>query len=240
MNEDLKFHFPIATLLHEGGLITTAAENNPALDLRLPEGYIVAARALIGTVTADVNDMKSQKGGIGGLTAGQNAALVILNKWTGLAKQTATLAFKGQTVKLHEQFQVGVADHFDLANILSRAGIILASVQDPANLAALKTKGWLDADTAALAAAIPALADADTTQEGGITDGVDSTGLRNHDANALYDSLQTIQNAADIQWSAEIAANTGVRAAFRLDVFPPRGGTTPPPEPPVPPAAPAK
>jgi hypothetical protein len=224
MTEDLKFHFPIATLLREGDLITTAAEGNAAINPRLPTGHTTATRALIDTVTGDVNAMKNKKGGIGDLTDEQNAALDELNKWTGRAKQTAGLAFKGQAVKLREQFQVGVNDHFDLANIVNRANIILGSVKDPANLAALKTKGWIDADTTAFAAAVSALTSADTTQEGGISGGLDATTVRNHDANALYENLQTIQNAADLQWPADVPANTGVRAAFRMDVFPPRGG----------------
>ncbi len=240
MTEDLKFHFPIATLLREGDLIVTAAENYSDVDERLPAGLTAATRALIGTVTTDVNAMKNQKGGIGGLTDAQNADLATLNKWIGRAKQTATLAFKGQTVKLHEQFQVGVADHFDLASIVSRANIILANVQDTANLAALKLKGWLDADTTAFAAAITALAGADTGQEGGISLGLDATGVRNHDANALYDNLQILQNAADLEFPGDVPANTGVRAAFRMDVYPPRGshGGTPTPPTPTPPATP--
>jgi hypothetical protein len=240
MSEPLKFHFSIATLLREGDLITTAAENNAGINSRLPAGLTAATRALIGTVTTDVNNMKNKKGGLGNLTAEQDAALTILNKWTSRAKQTATLAFKGQGVKLREQFQIGIADHFDLPNIISRANIILASVKDPANLAALKTQGWIDTDTTAFAAAIPAVAGADTIQEGGISGGLDATTIRNHDANALYDNLQTIQNAADLQWPADEPANTGVRAAFRMDVYPPRGshGGTTPPTPPTPPAPP--
>jgi len=69
-------------------------------------------------------------------------------------------------------------------------------------------------------------------QEGGISTGLDATGVRNHDANLLYENLQAIQNAADLQWPATVPTNTGVRAQFRMTVFPPRGGTdgaTPPP-----------
>lgn len=242
MSEDLKFHFSIATLLREGDLITTAAESNAAINPRLPTGHAAATRALIGTVTDDVNKMKNKKGGIGNLTTAQNAQLDELNKWTSRAKQTATLAFKGQAVKLREQFQVGVNDHFDLASIVSRANIILGNVKDAANLAALKAKGWIDADTTAFTAAISALTTADTTQEGGISGGLDATTVRNHDANALYENLQIIQNAADLQWPADVPANTGIRAAFRMDVFPPRGGngSTPEPKPAATPAAPAK
>lgn len=226
MTDDLKFHFPIATLLREGDLIVTAAEANPAVAGRLPAGYISGTRTLIGTVINDVNAMKNKKGGIGTLTQEQNQLLAVLNKCVSRAKQTASLAFKGQTVKLREQFQIGIADHFDLASILVRAKIILASTKDAANLAALKTKGWIDADTTALENAIGALGTADTTQEGGKTGGLDATGIRNHDANALYEHLLTIQNAADLEWPGDSFANVGVRIAFRLDLFPPRGGVT--------------
>src|SRR5882672_8846952 len=140
MTEDLKFHFPIATLLREGDLIITAAETNTAIAARLPAGHVATGRTLIGTVTADVSNMKNKKGGIGTLTQEQEKQLTILNKCVGSAKQTAVLAFKGQSVKLREQFQVGIADHFDLGSIVSRANIVLGNVKDAADLAALKTK----------------------------------------------------------------------------------------------------
>ena len=156
----------------------------------------------------------------------------------GRARQTASLAFAGQTVKLHEEFQVGVTTPTDLASILSRADIILAALKNPDNLAALKLKGWLDADTTAFAAARGQLGSGDVTQETAKGGAKDATGSRNHVANDLYDHLATIQNAADLQWPAENPANAGVRDEFRLDTFPPRGssGTTPP-TPPTPPPA---
>lgn len=226
MTEDLKFHFSIATLLREGDLIVTAAETHADVAARLPAGYITAGRTLIGAVVQDVNNMKNKKGGIGALTQEQNADLADLNKWINRAKQTALLAFKGQTVKLREQFQIGVADHFDLASILTRANVILGNIQDAANLAAFKAKGWIDADTNALAGAIGTLAAADTTQEAGKGGALDTTGIRNHDANLLYEHLLIIQNAADLEWPDDSFANAGIRIAFRLDLFPPRGGAT--------------
>jgi hypothetical protein len=41
-------------------------------------------------------------------------------------------------VKLHQEFQVGINSPHDLGSILSRADIILASVQNAANLSTLK------------------------------------------------------------------------------------------------------
>ena len=99
-----------------------------------------------------------------------------------------------------------------------------AAVKKPANLAALKLKGWLDADTGAFENARGKLGDTDQTQEDAKGGAKGATGSRNHVANELYDHLLTIQNAADLQWPAEDQANGPVRDEFRLDTFPPRGG----------------
>ena len=45
MNEELKFHLPIATLLREGNLITTADENNTGLNFRLADAPAAADTA---------------------------------------------------------------------------------------------------------------------------------------------------------------------------------------------------
>src|ERR1039458_6762904 len=52
------------------------------------------------------------------------------------ARATAKLAFPGQDVKLHQEFQTGKHQSFDLA-----------SVQTTENLPVFKTKGWMDAET---------------------------------------------------------------------------------------------
>ena len=46
----------------------------------------------------------------------------------------------GQTVKLHQEFAIGVHDKNDLASFLSRCDTVLASVQNAANLAALRIR----------------------------------------------------------------------------------------------------
>ena len=238
MSEPLRFHFPIPILSRDGEAITSAAEKHAELTARLPAGNVTQARALIGQVAAGITGQKGKLADVGTLTAAQNASLQTLRTWMGRARQTASLAFTGQTVKLHEEFQVGVTTPTDLASILSRADIILAALKKADNLAALKLKGWLDADTTAFAAVRGQLGSGDVTQETAKGGAKDATGSRNHVANDLYDHLATIQNAADLQWPAENPANAGVRDEFRLDTFPPRGGsgTTPPTPPPTPPA----
>jgi len=240
MPEEPKFHFPIATLLRDGDAITSAAEAHAELNPRLPAGLVAATRALLGAVSSGDAAAKGKKGGVGALTQEQNARLGQLNKWISRARQTAGLAFKNQDVKLRESFQVGVNEPNDLASILQRARIIVASIKQADNLAALKGKGWLDTDTTAFETAIADLAGTDTTQEAGKGDAKDATGARNRSADTLYDNLLTIQNAADLQWPANAPANAGVRDAFRLNTFPPRGGgNDKKPEPPKPPTPPA-
>ena len=238
MSEPLRFHFPIPILSRDGEAITSAAEKHAELTARLPAGNVTQARALLGQVAAGITGQKGKLADVGTLTAAQNASLQTLRTWMSRARQTATLAFAGQTVKLHEEFQVGVTTPTDLGSILTRADIILAALKNADNLAALKLKGWLDADTTAFAAARSQLGSGDVIHETAKGGAKDALGSRNRVANDLYDHLATIQNAADLQWPAEQPANVGVRDEFRLDTFPPRGGsgTTPPTPPPTPPA----
>jgi hypothetical protein len=63
------------------------------------------------------------------------------------ARKTAKLVFPGDTVKLHQEFQIGIHESHELGAVLSRADIILAAVQLTANLPALKFRGWTDAET---------------------------------------------------------------------------------------------
>lgn len=236
MSEPLKFHFPLATLLRDSEAITAAAEKHTELSARLPANNVTEARALLGQVSSGVTGQKGKLADVGTLTAAQNTSLQTLRTWMSRARQTATLAFPGQTVKLHEEFQVGVTTPTDLGSILSRADIILAAVKKAGNLATLKLKGWLDADTTAFAAARSKLGSEDVTQETAKGGAKDATGSRNRVANDLYDHLLTIQNAADLQWPAENSAHAGLRDEFRLSTFPPRGGGNGGATPPAPPA----
>ena len=226
MPDDLNFNFPLATLLRDGDAITTAAETRAELNPRLPAGYVAGTRTLLTTVSADDAAAKGKKGGVGTLTQDQNAKFDSLISCIARARKTAGLAFKGQDVKLHEEFQVGVNSPNDLASVLQRARIIITAIKVAANNTALKSKGWIDADTTAFEAVVTALASVDTTQEEGKGGAKGATGVRNRNANDLYEKLQTIQNAAGLQWPAEVGANGAVRDEFRLNTFPPRGGSS--------------
>lgn len=154
------------------------------------------------------------------------------------ARKTAKLAFPKQDVKLHQEFQVGVHTPHDLGSVLGRADIILASVQNAANLPVLKLKGWTDAETAAFVAARANFGTFEQVQQVAQGGAKVSTTTKNADAADLYERLLTIQNAANLQWPESDPANAGIRDQFRLNTFPPAGGGGPATPPTPPPAAP--
>jgi hypothetical protein len=235
MNTSPRPHFPLALLTNNGRLILAATQNHPEIAARLPAGYLADTGSVLDQVTADAAGQKNARGELGNLTAAQTANLEALQHGMNRARQTARLAFRGQDVKLHEEFQIGVTGPFDLGSVLARADVILASVQTSANLAALKLKGWTDADTAALVAARQPFGPAQATREAAKGGAKDSTGRKNAEAADLYERLLTIQNAADLAWPATDAAHAGVRDEFRLHTFPPAsGGASPTPPPPAP------
>ncbi len=241
MSTNHHFHFPVAILVHNGELITAATTTNPQVVTRLPVGYVADTTVILTGVTTDIASQTNKKGELGNLTAAQRQSVDIIQKWMNLARKTARLAFAGQTVKLHQEFQMGVSGPYDLASFLNRADIIIASVQNAANLAALKLRGWTDADTTAFVAARQSLATVNISQQSGKGGAKDSTTLKNSDAADLYDRLLTIQNAADLQWPANDPANAGIRGQFCLNTFPPARNSSPATPPaPAPPATPAK
>ncbi|HTX20280.1 MAG TPA: hypothetical protein VMD27_00255 [Candidatus Aquilonibacter sp.] len=174
-------------------------------------------------------------GELGPLTQAQVQSLVTLHHCMSQARKTAKLAFPGQTVKLHQEFQVGAHEQNDLGSFLERADIVLATVQSDKNLPALKLKGWSDTDTTAFQTARDAFGPAEQYRESSKSGAKDTTVQKNLDAVALYDHLLTIQNAADLELPVTNPANAGARDEFRLAHFPPdTGGNHEPPAPPAP------
>jgi hypothetical protein len=233
-------HFPIATLTHNGQLIVAAAVANPPIASRLPATYIADTTTALGKVTGDISGQKTAHGELGNLTPVQHTNLDTLQHWMNQARKTAKLAFAGQDVKLHQEFQVGITSPHDLGSVLGRADIIIASVQNAANLAALQLKGWTAADTTAFVAARGNFGTVEQAQQAAKGGAKVTTTTKNVDAANLYERLLTIQNAADLQWPVSNPANAGIRDQFRLNTFPPAGGNGTPPTPPTPPATPGK
>jgi len=224
-------HFPTAILTHNGQLITAAAAANPPVATRLPASYLTDTTTALTKVTTDLTSQKSAHGELGNLTPAQHAALEILQHWMNQARKTARLAFAGQDVKLHQEFQVGVNTPHDLGSILARADIIIASLQNPVNQAMMQTRGWTAAETTAFVAARAGFTSGDVAQQAAKGGAKVTTTTKNTDAANLYEHLLTIQNAADLQWPASVPANAGIRDQFRLNTFPPAstsGNGTPP------------
>ena len=141
-----KPHCPVPVITYNGNLIVTAAQKYPAVAARLPANYLTETTTALDKIPADVTGQKIAKGETGNLTAAQQANLDQLLHCMGQARKTAKLASPGLTVKLHQEFQIGIHDSHDLNAMLSRADIILGSVQTAANLPAMKLKGWTDAE----------------------------------------------------------------------------------------------
>jgi len=214
-------HFPITTLTYNGSLIVAAGQKYPAVAARLPASYLTDTAALLAKIPDDVSGQKIKKGETGNLTMAQKANLDTLLHYMNQARKTAKLAFPGQTVKLHQEFQIGPQTKHDLGSVLGRADIILASVQTAANLAALKLKGWTDAETTAFTTVRGTFPASTTTQQSGQSDARKATGVKATDAADAYEHILTIQNAADLEFPATDPANAPARAEFKLGLFPP-------------------
>ncbi len=222
MNNTRKYHFPLPILIGEGKLILDAGTAHPEVATRLDANYLTDTAVVLGKVKAQATDQKQKRGQTGVLTKAQLDKIQAFQKEIHDARESAKLAFKGQSVKLREQFQVGVHQPHDLQSQLGRGRTILAGCQAVENAPALATRGWTAADTAALDAAIQAIENDQTLLENAKDAGIGSTGQKNVLADDLYDRLLTIQNAANRQWPDTDPANAQTRLDFRFGKFPPK------------------
>jgi len=235
-----KPHCPVSVITYNGNLIVAAAQKYPKVAARLPAGYLAETTTAIGKLPADVTGQKIAKGETGNLTAEQQKNLDTLLHCMSQARKTAKLAFPGQTVKLHQEFQIGIHESHGLGEELGRADIILAAVQTPANLPALKLRGWTDADTTAFSTVRATFPASTTSQQSGQSDAMKATGVKTTDASDAYEHILTIQNAADLEFPATDPANAPARAEFKLGSFPPDHHVAPAAPAPTPATPPAK
>jgi uncharacterized protein YccT (UPF0319 family) len=98
-------HSRVAILTHNGKLVTDAAVANAAVANQLPANYVADAIAALAKVNADVAGQKTAHGELGNLTPLQHTNLDTLQYWMQQARETAKLAFPGQTVKLLRNFK---------------------------------------------------------------------------------------------------------------------------------------
>src|SRR5882724_11939909 len=210
-----KPHCPVHLISYTGNLIVAAAQKYPKVIARLPANYIPDATTALSRLPGDATGQKIAKGEAATLTAAQQASLVVLLHCMSQARKTAKLALPGQTVKLHEEFQIGIHESHELSAVLGRADIILAGVQTAVNLPLLKLKGWTDADTAAFVAVRATFPATSVAQQSGVSDGLKATGVKASDAASAYEHILTIQNAADLEFPPTNPANAATRAEFK-------------------------
>jgi hypothetical protein len=200
---------PISLLTSEADHVTDAFTVHVAvMELRLPAPYNGDTIALTELVIAQNAKQASDGADIGDLTMAQKVALKEVNDRIKMARDTAKRAFKGQTVKLHEEFQVG-QNSTDLEEVMDRAEIISASLKRAENIAPLAAKGWMTADTTGFDAALAALDLNEDTQEGAKTVKLGTTATRDENANALYERVLITQNAARLQFPDTVATRRG-------------------------------
>jgi hypothetical protein len=185
-------HIPVPIITHNGSLIIAAAKAHPEIATRLTAAYIAAADTLCQKVSGDVTGQKTAKGELGNLTKAQIQNLNTLHQCMARAAKTAKLAFLNQSVKLHQEFQIGAHDKNDLGSYLGRVDIVLGSIANAANLAALKLKGWTDAETAAFQTARDGFGPAEQYRVKSISGAKDTTTQKNTDAATLYENILTI------------------------------------------------
>ena len=235
---DRKFKCTMVALLGAGDTITGAALDAayaPPLNLRLKPPYLADTVTLIADIRDKHGKRAGQQGDFGTLSLAEQKLIKALLALMSQTRETAKRAFKGNNVKLHDQFCVGKSDK-TVNGILGNARIISASAKTTDNATALAAKGWLAADTQNLDAAIAAAVAGLQSQQPGKSEELGQTAFLVSESNDLYDRLLDIQNAADLQWPANDPSNVTVRAKFMLDTFPFDRGTTTPPTPPTPPA----
>ncbi len=232
-----KPHCPVPVIIYNGNLIAAAALKYPKVAARLANQHLTETTTALGKLPADAASQKTAKGETGNLTCAEQENLDQLLHCMGQARKTAKLAFAGQTVKLRQEFQMGIHDSHDLGAVLERADIILASVQTAANLPALKLRGWTDAETQTFTTVRGTFPASSQVKQSGQSDARKATAVKAADAANAYEHILTIQNAADLEFPATDPANAPARAEFKLGIFPPDHHV--PPATPTPTPAPA-
>jgi hypothetical protein len=226
MSPNRTFDFPVSILLRDAKRLHAALIDpvtGPAVARRVAKKNPVEGQPAI--VFAPLFEAKIQLVENGGTA--QSAAIGAVGAMTKEqldAFGRATLAFADNSVRLRNEFQVGIHEPADFSSEMDRARKILAACKTHAD--ALDDHGWLDEDTAALEASIDLLDGGDTQHEKAKDQKQGYTKARNLAANTLYKMCLTIQNAARLAYpSAKAAKDDAILVArnrFLLSEFPPR------------------
>ncbi len=229
------FNFPLSILLTESGKLHTALAKpgyTAALNERLGASAAVDFEGAIELVNREVLSQSGQSGESGTLTQEQNDALFDMRRLTAGARRSAGLALKGQTVVLHDEFQLGQSEgDASLGAEVMRAQKTHAAALKYAT--ALQTQAWIPSDATALGVAVGILEKASLDQSAALADGVEFTAVVTNAANALYNFCLRVQNAVRLHYplprpGAVIPSEiVGARSSFLLESFPPRDRNTP-------------
>jgi hypothetical protein len=224
--------------LHGDANIIGGALDDPIIGPRVLQHLPADFRQKFAAQTAAVaQQVVAQSGALGivsDLTQNKAAALQPVTEYTAAARRAARLAFPGQDLLLHGEFQVGVRNHKDVSSILIRALKIHGACAAHADV--LAQHGWSAAAQTSLAAAIDVLAAAAVDQSTGSDVKEGFTASRNLAANTLYKQCRTVQSVARLVYPDSKAASDPAvleaRARFLIGQFPRRRPTTadsPPP-----------
>lgn len=232
-----KFHFPLSVLIGASRRLHDALSDAgfaPAMADRLnadadtpAANFTTRFAGKIAALDAGDASQKTRSGQAGSLTRGQNADLAEMERLLAGARRSARLAFPGDNVKLHNEFQVGIEEPQTLDAELERANIVLTSCRLTGNVAPLKAQGWLPKDTTALDAAIAKFSGSTLAKDDALGDRIGLTGEKIVAANAVYADALRIQNAARLEYPANQPGTEAARARFLLDEFPPRDRSEP-------------
>jgi hypothetical protein len=233
------FKFPLALLVKQAGRLQNALNDatiGPPVVSRLAAGFVPAFSTLLEKVSGAPAGTPSHVGDVGTLTQEQNDAFHEMLRLMAGARRTAGLAFKGNSVVLHNEFQVGIHEPQGLGDEVARAKIILAACQKYS--AQLAVEGWTAQEATDLDTAIGGLSGIDLQQEETKDAGPGQTAVNIVDANLLYKNCLTIQNAGRLQFPSTKDGNETPRARYLIGEFPPHGHDDTGSTPPTPPAAP--
>ena len=228
-----RFHFPLTVLLWAARRLhdaLTAAVFTTAMADRLnadTDNFATRFAAKLEALGAGDVSQKSKTGQPGSLTRSQDADVTELERLMAGARRSARLAFLDDHVKLHSEFQVGIHEPQTLDAEPERANIILAGCQLAANFQALQAQGSQPKDTTALGTAIAQLSGTSLAKDGALSERIGLTGEKIVAANAVYEDALRIQNAARLEYLANLLGTEAARARFLLDEYPPRDRSEP-------------
>ncbi|MGI8436874.1 MAG: hypothetical protein ACR2NX_08210 [Chthoniobacterales bacterium] len=224
------FHFPSATLYRQAGRLKDALNDGavgPPVLARLPANFLPDFAALSTQVGNTPALRASQKGNTGTMTIEQDAAYLEMQRLMSAARRSASLAFPGNDVVLHEEFKVGEHTPQTLAAEVIRATVIAASADKYSTQ--LGEHGWIKQDQLDLVAASTALGTDDSQQETSADESEGLTADAIRDLNKLYKNCLSIQNAARFQFLSTGTGNEMALARYLLGEFPPHAPAPPPP-----------